>query len=252
MSDENTQILLAGDVYISRLDGAGNPLGLIGPLNTDQLQIKQEVEEKVQTSQMRDTFGQTRASVNLPKPAVVSIGFQDQPSELLAMALLGDTSALSESAATVTDEPVTAVLGKWVKLPNRNITAASVVVTDTVPNPAFTEGTDYEINYRLGMIRALAGGAITDGMSLLVDYDSGAVAGTRIAGGSESQISARILLDGKNLVNGQSVHLEIHQSTLRPDGDIDLNSSEFITTTLTGNMITPAGKSSPFVLDELT
>lgn len=248
---EITQILLAGDVYIDRFDPTGNATGLIGPLNTGKLLVKMEVEEKVQTSQMKSDFGQARATVNIPKPSVISVEFKDQPPEILAMALLGNPETLTEAIANVTDEPIIAVLGRWVDLPNRSITAGTVVVTDNPLVTTYTEGTDYEINYDMGLIRAIKGGAIADADALLVDYDSVVVSGTTIAGGAQSQISARILLDGTNLVTGKPVHFEAYKSTLRPDGDVDLNSGEFVSTTLTGNMITPPGKSSPFVLEPL-
>jgi hypothetical protein len=251
MAGENTQILLGGDVYIDRFDATGNPTGLIGPLNTGKLLVKMEVEEKVQPSQMKADFGQARATVNIPKPSVISVEFRDQPPEIIAMALLGSPDTLSEALASVTDEAITAVLGRWVDLPNRSITAGTVVVTDSPMTETYVEGTDYEINYVTGLLRAIAGGGIADSDALLVDYDSVAVSGVTIAGGSQSQITARIILDGVNLVTGKAVHFEAHKATLRPESDIDLNSGEFISSDLTGNMQTPPGKTSPFVLETL-
>lgn len=251
MTDENKQIILAGDVYIDRFTDQGVATGLIGPLNTDALTITQAIEEKTQTSRMKTTFGQTRASVNMPSPPTIKIGFQDQPAEIFAMALLGDVSTLTEGAQTVTDEPITVVEGKWVDLAYRNLTAASVGVDDVTDTTTYVEGTDYEINYAYGLIRAITGGAIADGDVVHVDYGTTALSGERITGATRPNVTCRIVLDGRNLATGKDVHFEAWQCSIGPDGEVDLNSGEFITTSLTGTMVTPSGKASPFVLDDI-
>lgn len=250
MTTENTQVLLGGDFYIDPLDGAGKSLGLVGPLNTEAFKITQSVEEKNQTSRMRDTFGQTRASVNLPQPATVAVTLADQPAAVLAMAFLSEESALTVTGASVTDEPVTAINDRWLQLTQQNLTAGSVSVQDVTDTTTYVEGTDFEINYRLGLIRSLSTGSIATDDVLHVDFDYGSIAGTRIVGGTKSQIKARLILDGKNMVNDKTSICEVFEATLRPDGEIDLNSGEYITTTLVGTMVTPTGQSGPFVLDE--
>lgn len=250
MTTENTQVLLGGDFYIDPLDGAGNSLGLIGPLNTEAFKITQSVEEKNQTSRMRDTFGQTRASVNLPQPATISVTLADQPAAVLAMAFLSEESALAVVGATVTNEAVTVILDRWQQLSKQNLTASSVVVQDAADTITYVEGSDYEVNYRLGLIRFLSTGSVLNAATAHVDFAYGSIAGTRIIGGAKSQIKARLILDGKNMVNDKTTICQVYEATLRPDGEIDLNSGEYITTTLVGTMVTPTGQTGPFVLDE--
>ncbi|MCU7839780.1 MAG: hypothetical protein KZQ94_10440 [Candidatus Thiodiazotropha sp. (ex Troendleina suluensis)] len=251
MTDENTQIILAGDVYIDRFDAAGNSVGIVGPVNSDEITISQEVDAMTQTSYMRDSYGQTRASVNMPKPSLIKIHLLDQPADLLAIAFLGDVSAINESIASVSAENVTVVLDRWVDLANRklNTTLPADAVQDVTDTTTYVEGTDYEINYELGMIRALSTGSITDAEVLHVDYDKAAATGKSITAGTQSQINARLRIDGINKATLELVHTEIFQVTLRPDGDIPLKSAEFITTSLTGELITPEGKSGPMVMD---
>ena len=252
MSTENTQFFLAGDVYLDIFDATYQPTGLIGPMNGELLSIQPQTNRIDQSSKMRDTYGQVRNSVIIPQPAEIKLTLRDVPSEVLAGAFMGDVSAISEGAATVTDEPVTARLGKWVDLPNRNIDANSVTVTDSSGATNYTEGADYEINYRLGMIRVLSGGAISDGQTLLVDDTSSAVNGERIKAVTRSQIKARILLDGVNMADGnRQVHAEIYRATLAPDQALDLLAEQHVTVSFTGTMETPAGKTMPAHLDYL-
>ncbi len=251
MTTENTQIILAGDVYIDRFDSAGNSLGIVGPVNSDEIMLTQEVEPLTQTSYMRNTYGQTRKSVNLPQPSSIKINLMDQPAELLAIAFLGGVTAINESISSVSAENVTAILDKWVKLANRklNTTLPADAIQDVTDTTTYVEGTDYEINYELGMIRALSTGDIGEGEVLHVDYDKSAATGQSVGAGTQSQIDCKILIDGINKANNRAVHCEIHQVALRPDGDIPLKSTEFITTSLTGEIVTPDGYDSPLSMD---
>jgi len=252
MSTENTQLFLAGDVYLDIFDATYQPTGLIGPMNGELLSMQPQSNRIDLPSKMRDTYGQVRNSVIIPQPAEIKLTLRDVPSEVLAAAFMGDVSAISEGAATVTDEPVTARLGKWISLPNRNLDSGSVVVTDNTGNTVYSEGTDYEINYRMGLFRPLAGGSISDGQPLLVDYTASAVNGERIHAVTRSQIKARILLDGVNMAdNNRQVHAEIYRATLAPDQALDLLAEQHVTVSFTGTMETPAGKTLPAHLDYL-
>jgi len=251
--NENTQFFLAGDIYLDVFDSNYQPTGLIGPMNGELLSIQPQTNRIDQISKMRDTYGQVRNSVVLPQPSEIKLTLRDVPSDVLALAFQGDVSTVSDGATTVTDESVTARVGRWVDLAGRNINAGSVVVTDSGGSTTYTEGTDYEINYRLGMLRALSGGAITDGQSILVDYSTSAVSGERIQTITRSQIKARIVVDGVNMADGnRQVHAEIYRATLAPDQPMDLLAEQHATVSFTGTMETPVGMSSPAVIDVLS
>ena len=252
MTQENTQFFVAGDVYLDIFDATFQPLGLIGPMNGEAMAVQPQTERVDQLSKMRDSYGQVRNSVVLPQPPELTLALRDVPVEVLAMAFGGDVQSLSEGAQTVTDESVTARLGKWVDLQYRNVNASSVVVTDSTGTTTYVEGTDYEINYRLGMLRALSGGAITDVQDLLVDYATSAVSGQRIQAMTRSQIKASIVVDGVNMAdNNRQVRAEIFRATLAPDGALDLMAEEHITASFTGTMETPPGQTAPYILDYL-
>jgi hypothetical protein len=237
--------MLAGDVYIDRLTDAGVATGYLDPVNTTKLAITQpDPDTKTRVSNMKDTLGQALDSINIPKPAELSIAFDDQPADILAMALLGSVVDYSQGAGTVSDEAKTLVHGKWVSLAHRNInTSGFNVSTAAAPTVPLVEGTDYQVNRAAGLVKALTAGA---GAACLVDYGYAAVEGSSITGGTRPICKCKILVDGKNLSNGKLCKLEIDEATLSPTGEIDLLNGEFVTTELQGTMKTLTGMTNPY------
>lgn len=245
-------LLLAGDIFIDLLDATNQSTGLIGPINVTKFAIKNEAETKTRTSKRKASYGNALDTVNIPKPAEVSIDFDDQPSELLAALLMGDVEALNQGAGTLTDAPITLpTKHRWVELGKTNIADAGLDVTDTTPT-ALTLGIDYEINYAAGLIRALPGGAMDAGGDILVTATYVAVTGERIKGGTRSQIKAKIKLDGRNLTNGKSVKLDVPQASLSPTSELDFMASEFVSGSLGGTINLVEGKTEPFTYDEIS
>jgi hypothetical protein len=72
---------------------------------------------------------------------------------------------------SVGNESVTADLGNFTELNGYSLVNGSVEVTDDSGTTIYSEGTDYEVDYEAGKLKALTGGSISDGESLLVDYD---------------------------------------------------------------------------------
>lgn len=241
-------LMLAGDVYIDRLTDAGVATGYLDPINTTKLAITQpDPDTKTRVSNMKDTLGQALDSVNFPKPAEISIAFDDQPAEVLAMALLGSVEDYTQGSGTVTDEAATLVPGRWVALTKRNINSSGFSLAKaSAPSTALVEGTDYQVNRAAGLVKAIDGGAITTSTACLVDYGHAAVAGSTVTGGTRPIVKCKILVDGKNLATGKLCQLEIDEATLSPSGEIDLLNGEFVTTELKGTMKTLSGKTNPY------
>jgi flagellar hook-associated protein 3 FlgL len=65
---------------------------------------------------------------------------------------------------------------EWVDLGNAQITQGSVTVTGMM-GEGYTEGVDFEIDYALGRIRRLAGGAMVPGDTYNVSYDTDTASG---------------------------------------------------------------------------
>lgn len=116
---------------------------------------------------------------------------------------------------------------------------------------AMALNTDYDVHYRLGMLRPLSGGAISAGEELLIDYSHNAVAGSRIKGATQPTIKARLVLDGQNFVDGKDSRVEIYEAQLKPTSAVDWLADDFTALTLEGTLLTPTGYDHPFKVDQL-
>ena len=212
-----------------------------------------ETNIKEQTTKDKGQYGQVIASVPLPGKQNLKITISQVTGRVLAFALLGTLSAHSVGGGSVTDENLTSNLGRFVPLANKNITAASVVVTSNPAGTTYVEGTDYAVNYSLGLIEFLSTGSIPDATSVLIDYSHGAISGNKIEAGTKYEVRGAWKLDGRNLATGKALQVEIDEAVLVTDGSVDLMTDEFVNVTLTGHMVTQTGKTSPYtVYHELT
>lgn len=152
-------LILAGDVYIDRLSDTGESTGLVGPINVTQLSLQTPTEKVQRTSKRKDSYGQTLDTVNLQQPTTIEMVIDDQPAELLAMAMLGDVEQINQGAGSVTLTDITLPAdNKWAKLPHANLSETGLELFEsdgTTPIAAAA----FEVNYALGMIRTLPGGA---------------------------------------------------------------------------------------------
>lgn len=237
----------AGDLYIAQYVG-GTFTEYEGPFECSKFQIKPNVDLKEQTSKGRDTYGQVIETVALQKPADLTIDLTEVNKNTLAIALLGTTSALGQTAGTLTDEAIAAKLGKWAQLSKQNFAATGQTVKNTAGAVTYVEGVDYLFNRRLGMIKALVGGAITEAQSVKVSGGYLAISGTQVSGATQSQLRARFKLDGKNFADDQSVIVTVHEAVIAADAAFDFLSSDFATVTMPGRMKTPAGYLEPFTV----
>lgn len=220
-----------------------------GPFEASKFEIKPNSDLKEMTSRGRATYGQVIESVPLPKPADMSVTLSEVNKDSISMALFGTAAVLNQGAGTVTDETVVLTLGKWVKLAHGNIATAGFVVTNAGATVTYVLGTDYEVNYRIGMIRAISGGAIVDEASHKVDYTHNAISGTLVSGGTQTQVRAQFKLDGVNFADQLPVIVDVWEAVLTPDSAFDFLQNDFAEIALKGRLKTPAGKSEPFTVE---
>lgn len=238
----------AGDVYISRYDpNTATFLDYEGPIECGKFEIKPNSDLKEQTSRGKTTYGQITESVPIPKPSELSIEFTQVDKTTLETALFGTTAVVNTGGGSVTDESVTIKAGKWMQLAHGNLATAGLVVTNSAASTTYVLGTHYEINYRLGMIRAI-GGTIADGDVIKVDYTYNAVTGSKISGSKQSQVRAKFKLDGINFADQLPVITEVHEAVLTPDSAFDFLGNDFAKISLKGRMKTPTGKTEPFTV----
>lgn len=245
-------LMLSGDIFIDRLTDTGASTGLIGPINVTQLAINTPSNEAVRASKKKASYGQALDVVKTAQPTEVTIAFDDQPAELLAMALLGDTAEINQGSGTATDEQVTLPANhRWAKLAHSNLAAVGVTGAIVAPAGPLDVPADIEINYAAGLVRAKKGGAMEAGGAITLTYQYNAISGISVKGGLRPQIRARILGDMKNLATGKNAKLDIPEASLAPTNAVDFMASEFVTTTLAGKIKLLDGKDAPFEYHEL-
>lgn len=220
-----------------------------GPFESSKFEIKPNSDLKEMVSRGRTTYGQVIESVPLPKPADLSVTFSEVNKDSIAMALFGTASTMNQGSGNILDEVVVASLGKWIKLAYGNLATTGLVVTNAGATVTYVLGTDYEINYRIGMIRAITGGAIADAASLKVDYTYNAISGTVVAGGTQTQVRAQFKLDGVNFADQLPVIVDVWEAVLTPDSAFDFLQNDFAEVALKGRLKTPAGKTEPFKVE---
>ncbi|TMO54089.1 hypothetical protein [Pseudoalteromonas phenolica] len=245
-------LLFAGNVFVQRLDTNGAATGgIIGPINTTKLAIKPEAESKQRTSSKKADYGQAIDDISIAKPTAISWAFDDQPTDLVAMVLMGEVSDINDASGTLTDHSLTLPAEhKWVEVGQKNFAEAGLVVKDGVT--PLVPHTDYEVNYALGMIRALPGGAMDAGGAVLFSGQYNARSGKRIKGAVNSNIRVRLFGEGDNLANGKPVQFEVYDATVSPSSEVDLAATEFVSAELSGTAKSKQGKPAPFVVDEIS
>lgn len=241
----------SGDGYLELMTaGKGTGLKLAG--NITKLEITPDGDLKEQTSKGRNSYGQVIASAVLPKPTKVVIDLNQLDPDTVAMAVMGDKVVINEAGGDVTGEALTLATEGWFDLTKRNLSDSGLVVTlKETPATTYALGEDFEVHYRLGMIRRLSGGAIPSDAAILVDYTHQAVSGSRVRGAVQPVIEARIVLDGKNYVTERDVTVVVYKARLKPTSAIDFLADDFTALSLEGTCIVPEGKDEPFHVDFL-
>ncbi|MEN8196873.1 MAG: hypothetical protein ABFS30_10235 [Pseudomonadota bacterium] len=233
----------SGTLYFNRVV-SGVSQGWLALGNATKFAIKENSEKKERKLKKRGQYGQVGDSVFVKQPAELSINLDDIDAQNLALAFLGDVSAVSVTAGSVTDEAVTADLGFYVPLANREV--SNVVVTNSAATVTYVAGTDYEVVAGAGMLKALSGGAITDAESLLVDYDYAAISGNKVLGGTNPTVKLALKLDGENFANSAPVLVDVWEAVLSPTSEVDFLADDFAAIELAGTLNTPTSKTSPY------
>lgn len=248
---ESTGLLCAGDFYLEKLNAQGVGGGLIGPINTTKLEIKPTSEDKTRKSTKKADFGQTADSVTIPGATEISIALDEQPTEVVEIALNGTSEAINVGAGSITAEAVVLVKNRWTEFSLSNVVSDGLVITDTDNADApLVVGDDIEINYQMGMVKPIAGGAVEDGGNIKITATSNAITGTRVKAGAALGTKYRVLLDGQNLANGKNVKLTVGKCTLSASNGTDFMAGDFVSTELSGQIELSAQGVAPYFFDE--
>lgn len=247
MSNETNGLLLAGDLLLAVRDAATGLYGGYERLQADKLEIKTPSEMSQKTSKGRETFGQAWLTFFAGKPAEFALTLDEVSRGVLAMQLAGEVSALTQTAGALTGIEVTVVPGKWVEIGYENLDITALVVKDAADVATYVNGTDYEVNPRLGMIYVPEAGAIPAGIVKLTAAKK-AFTGAQIAGGKKFSSTLRLKLDGINLITREGLLLEAPQATVSAQDAFDFLSGKLATVPLKGQLQVVPGANSPFTI----
>ena len=237
--DLGTAVRIRGDAIFG-----GKPID-----GTTSVVITINSELKTKLSKGRYTAGMINGSVPDRKPSEMDVKFDQFTTEQWKMAFMGSSSALSQGAGSLTDEPISATLGKYVNLPNKNLTAGSVVVTNSSATITYVENTDYTVNYKLGKFLPLDAGAITAAQALKVDADYAALAGFKIAAEAVINMQDEFILDGVNEADGSNVTLIIPLCRMVSKSKLDFLGDDFGSADMKATPILKSGETAPYYIE---
>lgn len=233
-------ILAAGLVSLSPWNPVAQAFEGFGePVDADKFEIKPNSEEKTSESRSHLDYGQARASVIIPRPTEISIELSASSVKALAMQFQGQVEALTQSSGTMTNRPVVvSAISVWLPVGFRNLAESGFVVTDVAGTTTYVRGTHYEVNWSRGEIRFLPDVAGTPAVASTVHIDGtyAAVDGKRIIGGRVTQVRTRLRLDGQNMVNGETVEVDVLDCTLGTSEGFDFLGSDFSAIRLSGKI----------------
>jgi hypothetical protein len=195
----------AGDLYIARfVNGVFEDYS--GPYECDQFEIKPNVDLKEKTSRGRNTYGQVIESVAVPQPADLTIALSEVNKESLAIALLGTTAALSQTAGTLTNERIRVKVDKWVALSRANLTGAITVAGDAASVTGAISGTTLTVSAlssgSLHVGQTITGAGVTAGTTITALGTGTGGTGTYTVSASQTVASTSITASGPNYVEG--------------------------------------------------
>jgi hypothetical protein len=243
-------ILAAGLVQLSIWNEATQAYSGFGDnLDADKFAIKPNSEKKTSESRSHLDYGQSRASVILPKPTELSIELSASSVQAFALQFQGLVQSITQASGSLAAADVTVTsIGVWLPLGKRSFSDAGFTVTNAGATVTYVLGQHYEVNWLRGEIRFLAGvvgiPAVDDVVKVTGDYS--AVDGKKILGGRVTQVRAQARFDGQNLVNREPVEADVHECVLSAGTEFDFLGSDFSNIALSGEIVTPAGKTEGY------
>lgn len=167
-----TDFMGSGDIYVNVIV-AGIHQGWKGPYEGDKLELKADSDLKQKTSKSRARYGQTIASVPIPKPFEFNLTLSQLDKTGMGLAMMGTTEDVAQAAGSITDELITADLDVWVALSKGALTDGSIVVSDAAVAAAVTGA----IASTTLTVTAVTSGTLSPGQAL---SGSSMTAGTKI------------------------------------------------------------------------
>jgi hypothetical protein len=230
VADGSKLLLGRGKIYFDRwLPGTTTPTGARMVGDADKFDIVPSVQTKDRYASTKNTATKL-ATVNISQQHMLQIQMGEYDPENVAIALLGDTASVTQTATPVTAESLTSsvVLGRIYQTAKRLITAITV---HQLPSTVLVLGTDYEVeDATMGLIRILPTSVtVTAGSGITIDYTPTAIVApglTKVSAGLESKIDGKLLFVG-DPAQGHQWDAEFWHVRFTPNGALALITSDF-------------------------
>ncbi len=232
----------AGDIYFGLLDinktlvSGFRKAGEVYPFS---LQVT--TAQKFKKSGMKATAGQSKHTITKIESIGGSATFHEMFAAVFAWALAGEEVELTGAGGTVSGEAITLIEGEWVRLANKGVDPATVVIGLGVLD------TDFNVNGPLGLVRLIKTDVVTAGANT-ADYDHAAESGYQVKIGTKAQIRVALMLDGEDEFDGEAISGEWDSVVLASSAEINFISdpgTEYEELPFTLSFETLEGKSSP-------
>ena len=128
----------------------------------------------------------------------ITLSYNSLPVGRLSDVMRGVLGLSTQSAGSVTDEPITLIEGKWVRLPMQQLVEGTEVLTGVGGTPVHTAD-DFEVQHRHGLIKALTPAAAGPQE---MDFDHLGFSRNTITGPSKRQAQVGLSLFGENKTTG--------------------------------------------------
>lgn len=229
MEEQAKALLMEGNLYLDFLDADGNSTGFKTDIEVSEFTVTQnDPNDQTVRSRKRGQSGQRVAGVFIGQGTNCTIVTPEAADrEIIAAQFLGSGSDVAVTGSSVTDQAVTLHGTNWAKLGDDiNIDSETPVTGDDGDAATYEEGTDFEINHRLGLIRRIEDGDIADGDEVFLDYTTLDADGHQVEGSTTQQVAVRVLLDGTNLMTNERVEFTSEKIVLRPGEGFNMMSEE--------------------------
>lgn len=246
LAQQTAFIIQAADVTIYPVvGGVESTTGYL--VNSTDLSVTPataEIQELKST--MKKTYGQILDTYSGEVSAAqISLSINRANPRIFAMAMGGTVEDIAAKKGDATDEVFTpTVVGGVVSLEFDYVQAGFALkdLTET-----FVAGTDYALYADDGKVVILSEKlALATDVTASYSYDIPAQ--VLMSLGTETNFTMRIEFNGLNASGDRRVKGEIYRCTVTPTEALNLHGQEPVVATLTGKMITPAGKKAPFEL----
>lgn len=223
------------------------PTQFYDAVNWTKLELTtQQQEAENLLSNMEGSAGEPLASVNKTTEAGALEAEADYMPPALFSVLLGATlTEVTQSATTITDDPITAAAGLWVPLANKYIAAhgtGTEIVAKTAADATITSD-HYTVDLVNGLFKALdsTGATVTK-----VSYKTTTRSIENYAAGKAISNYVMLIGSATEKVSSKRGRIQVHKVNLAGSAAFDPVTGTYVKGTFSGTMLTPTGYTSPW------